>query len=163
MRNRIAVLVLAIVTLVSCGGGGGSPTAPAAPTAPPATPAVARLTLGVDLATWTVTSDDKLMACGDGLVTWRITESAGLAATITGSDVYLQHASGEIEGRIVSNDRNDAVPAGGFVTVNASRFFCEWHNSNSHQGPTIMKATLALTDVKGNAFALVGETGFVRK
>lgn len=162
MFNRAVVLCL-VGMLSACGGGSTSPNAPAPPptTQPAAT--ASRITVGLEPAIVTITSTTQvgrlLLKCGDFSTVVVFTESAGLAATITTSDVYLRELDGDISGRRAT-DRSDRIPAGGSIRVGVDRFECGYQDRD---WPMVMVGSWTVRDDRGNVFPFSVESGFVER
>lgn len=166
MRRLLAVPVLAL--LAACGGGGGSssPSAPSTP-APTPRPSSSRLTLGVIAGSNTFTvrsttssSSGRILKCGDYSVRWEIIESAGLGATLTRGEAWLQEADGDISQRRVS-DSTLAIPANGRVTIATDRTAeCGWEGEDL---PMVMNFIATIRDDAGITHTLQGAIGFTER
>lgn len=164
MSNTRFVALAMVLVLPACGGG-GSPAGPSAtpPTTMPS-PAASRITLGVENAYLTVTSTQRIgrltLTCGNLDADFVFVESAGLAATIVKSDVYVLEADGDITGRSVQ-DRQDAIPAAGRLSGSITqRFECGYEGKDL---PYRLKGAFNITDAKGNRFTLTVDKSFAKR
>lgn len=138
MKKRHLAAAL-FICLVTCGC--GSPSGPG-PAPTPARSSV--LTLGLSSPAvfrwggYAGYADGSRHVCGDIHVDWLFGESGGLGATITGSDVYVLHANGDITDRIVRTDGVTRVPALGTARATTDRYLCGW------SGKPTLRLTCAL-------------------
>lgn len=160
---RRLTIVLALM-LSSCGGGGSGPTTPTAPVPTPTpTPSKANIQFGFQNNTWTITEVTQIagdtLKCGDFRADAVFGETAGLAATLKKTDAYLREADGDIEGRVVNDDRNDRLPARGTITLGFERFACGYKRDL----PITLIAAFTFIDDKNNVIELQGQTEFVER
>jgi len=151
--RRLVVLTLLLT------GCGSSPTAAPPVTSPPR-PSAAKVTVGAENVSLTISDRAGDFVCGKAHAEWHFVESAGLGARLTHSDVYLLEKDGDVTERVVA-DRSDRIESNGQLRLNYDRVAACGFEGREY--PPTAKGLFTVVDDAGNTLSLTAEAVLIEK